>query len=165
MRGKMHYRNLCREKGMTVKQATLYSVCMVYTKVYEKCLSDIDSRNANIPLFMVLLLLTGDRPGTAKVGLLSVTYDEIELSEKEGVFKLQFTGSLKASKYSTKTIIVNQKIYKIINERKRKNSATEKLFGDLKIMNHKHKWAFIKPWFRLDMARKIAISSLFFINI
>jgi hypothetical protein len=114
---------------------------------------------------MVLLLLTGDRPGTAKVGLLSVTYDEIELSEKEGVFKLQFTGSLKASKYSTKTIIVNQKIYKIINERKRKNSATEKLFGDLKIMNHKHKWAFIKPWFRLDMARKIAISSLFFINI
>ena len=71
-------------------------------------------------------------------------------------------GSLKASKYSTKTIIVNQKIYKIINERKRNNSATAKLFGDLKIMNHKHKWVYIKPWFKLDMARKIAISSLFF---
>jgi hypothetical protein len=94
-------------------------------------LADIDSPDTNIPLFIILLLLTGDRPGTRNMGLLSVKYDEITLSEKEGVFKLQFTGSLKRSKYSTKTIIVSEKIAEIIKERKLNNSATEKLFGNL----------------------------------
>jgi hypothetical protein len=95
-------------------------------------------------------------------GLLFFKYDEIELSEKEGVFKLQFTGSIKSSKYMTKTITINKKNFKIINEWKRNNSANEKLFGNLKINNNKYKWAYLKPWFRLDMVRKIAISSLFF---
>jgi hypothetical protein len=48
--------NFCHEKGMTVRQASLYSVCMVNTQVYEKCFSDIDSPNTNIPLFIILFL-------------------------------------------------------------------------------------------------------------
>jgi hypothetical protein len=130
--------DICREKGMTKRQALLFSTCRDYSNIYEKCLSDLDSSEileASYALFHLLLLLTGDRPGNGigKNGLSSLNHEDITISECFGIFRLQFTGSLKSTKFSLKTIIVDKQIATFIQKIKRSDSV--KLFGKLKVKN------------------------------
>jgi hypothetical protein len=97
--------DLCREKSMTTRQASLYSMCKDYNNIYVKCLSHLNSSHAKFALFVLLLLLSGERPGSgSNFGLASLNYDNITISENGGIRRLQFTGSLKSSNFSSKTI-------------------------------------------------------------
>jgi hypothetical protein len=79
--------DLCREKGMTKRQATLYSMCINYNNIYVKCLSDLNSSEANFALFILLVLLIGDRPGTGtrNIGLASLNHENINVSDNDGI--------------------------------------------------------------------------------
>jgi hypothetical protein len=160
---------LCREKGITTRQASLYSMCRDYNNIYEKCLSALKTSEigeTNYALYLLLLLLTGDRPGSQSnnSGLASVNNENITISENDGIFRLQLTGSLKASKFSSKTIFVDKKIATFIQKRKMKLSDNDKLFGDINLTN-KNKSKNFFPHFEFQMVRKVAISALFFFQI
>jgi hypothetical protein len=133
-------------------------------------LSDLNSTisdEANFALFLLLLLLTGDRPGVGAAslnGLSSLNHEDITISECCGIFRLQFTGSLKSSKFSSKTIEVDKRIVTFIQKIKRSDG---KLFGKLKgnLTNDSRVFKSFRklfPTFVNAMVRKVAISALFF---
>ena len=71
---------VCREKGLTIRQALLYFQCIAYNPIYEKCMSELHDINA---IYLIIELLTGERPGS---GLLSLKYQDISIVEKDGLF-------------------------------------------------------------------------------
>jgi hypothetical protein len=93
-------------------------------------------------------------------GLSSLSHEDITISECCGIFRLQFTGSLKSSKFSSKTIVVEKRIVTFIQKIKRSDGG--KLFGKLKVNLAIDSRMFSRvrnlfPTFEFGMVRKVAI--------
>ena len=67
-------------------------------------MSDLHDINA---IYLILELLTGDRPGSRKGngGILSLKYEDISIFEKDGLFAVHCTGKMKGDKNLLKKII------------------------------------------------------------
>jgi hypothetical protein len=154
---------VCHEKGMTNRQALLYLQCIAYNPIYEKCMSKLHDINA---IYLILELLTGDRPGSHKgtSGILSIKYKDISIFEKDGLFAAHCTGQMKGDKNLLKKFMIPKELAQEILKLKRDHDGEENLFtkSTTCIKNKLKEYTLVCPSFDLCVVRKIAICALFF---
>jgi hypothetical protein len=74
--------------------------------------------------FAILLLLSGERPGSGGTnGLQSLKYEEISIVEKYGLFVVHFKGQIKNNKSPLKKIIIPKELAQVILKRKQGHSG------------------------------------------
>jgi hypothetical protein len=115
----------------------------------------------NNAINLIFQLLTGDRPGSnGKNSLLALKFEDISIFEKEGLFALHFSGQSK-KKRQLKKIMIPKELAQEILKRKQDHDGEECLFN-IGANKKLEEYTQVCPSFELTLARKIAISALFF---
>jgi hypothetical protein len=128
----------------------------------------LNTANATSALYFLLLLLSGDRPGSRKNAdkdLIMLTYQDVSIFQDDEIAKLQFRGQLKGSNFSSKIIVINKEIAQHLIKLKNKHSDIECLFVQDGNANRTKRAldSYISqyPTFEFSMVRKIAINVYF----